>query len=107
MYSFSIANNKGGVGKTTLSVSIAAELAKKGRVLLVDCDPQGNTTSGYGINKKEIRVSSYELLVGKGKTEEAIIKTEYKNDYNFEVLILINKLIINFENQDMCLFSKS
>ena len=49
------------------------------KVLLVDADPQGNSTSGYGINKKQASVTSYELLIGRGKLESAVIKTEFKN----------------------------
>ena len=74
------ANQKGGVGKTTSAVNIAAALGILGhRVLLCDCDPQGNTTSGVGVSKKNTRVSSYDILIGRIRTDEAIIHTEFKN----------------------------
>lgn len=75
-----ITNQKGGVGKTTTSVNLAAELGGEGyRVLLVDIDPQGNTTSGYGISKREIKYSSYNLINGEAKAEEVIISTPFQN----------------------------
>ena len=75
----SILNQKGGVGKTTTAVNLSAAIGAKGkRLLLADIDPQGNSTSGYGINKREIKKSSYELLTGEITAEEAIIKTEFE-----------------------------
>lgn len=73
-------NQKGGVGKTTSSVNIAAALGKAGKnVLLVDMDPQGNATSGVGIIKKQIKHTVYEVLIGKAAAKDAIIATKYKN----------------------------
>ena len=73
-----IVNQKGGVGKTTTAVNLAAGIAGK-KVMLVDADPQGNSTSGFGINKKQVKVTTYELLISTGKLENAVIKTEFKN----------------------------
>ena len=76
----SVVNQKGGVGKTTTAVNLAAGVGLAGKkVLIVDADPQGNTTSGYGVSKKDNTSTSYELLVGKTRVESAIITTEFKN----------------------------
>lgn len=71
-----ICNQKGGTGKTTTSVNLSSALAEIGkRVLLIDMDPQGNATSGVGVNKNEIKISVYEVLLNKATAEEAIHKT--------------------------------
>lgn len=75
------ANQKGGVGKTTSAVSVAACLGVKGKkVLLVDIDPQGNASSGLGVNKRQVKLSTYDLLVSdEASTEEVVLKTAFQN----------------------------
>ncbi|MBQ2766363.1 MAG: ParA family protein [Clostridia bacterium] len=79
-YTISLANQKGGVGKTTSAVNCAAAVGALGkRVLLVDLDPQGNATSGVGVSRKKVKTSSYDLIIGRAKASEAIIDTGFKN----------------------------
>ena len=69
-----IANQKGGVGKTTTSINLSASLAAKGKkVLVIDTDPQGNTTSGYGIEKNELENTVYELMLSECSIKECIL----------------------------------
>lgn len=75
-----VANQKGGVGKTTTSINLSAAMASKGkRILVIDIDPQGNCTSGFGIEKQNLEVSSYDILIDQEPAKNAIIKTKFKN----------------------------
>ena len=75
-----IANQKGGVGKTTTSINLSACIAAKGKkVLVIDIDPQGNTTSGYGIEKNELENTIYELILGDCSIEDCILKEIFPN----------------------------
>ncbi len=75
-----IVNQKGGVGKTTTAVNVAAGLGALGKkVLIVDFDPQGNATTGFGIKKKTLELTTYEVIMGECRPQEAIVSTRYKN----------------------------
>ena len=76
-----VANQKGGVGKTTTSVNLSAAFAEMGkRVLMIDCDPQGNATSGLGIEKDGLELSIYDALINDTPMEEIIIQTQFGLD---------------------------
>ena len=73
-------NQKGGVGKTTTNVNLTASLGAMGKkVLVLDLDPQGNTTSGYGIDKNTVESTIYEIMLDGADIKEAILNTEFDN----------------------------
>ncbi|MEG2015759.1 MAG: AAA family ATPase, partial [Oscillospiraceae bacterium] len=75
-----IVNQKGGVGKTTTAVNLAAAVGAKGKkVLLVDIDPQGNATSGMGVEKRQLTLSAYDILINDEKARAVIKTSQFKN----------------------------
>lgn len=102
-----IANQKGGVGKTTTAINLAAALAANDLpVLLVDTDPQGNSTTGLGIKKNEGRPTTYDAIVGEAAAADCIVETSFEGlsilpaDQN---LVAANLDLVELENREACL----
>ena len=96
-----VANQKGGVGKTTTAVNLSAGLALLGRrVLLIDCDPQGNATSGLGIDKNTLEQSVYDVLVGQANLGDIIIHTDFDLDLVPSVMDLAGAEVELVEAED-------
>ena len=75
-----VVNQKGGVGKTTTAVNLAAALKEQGlRVLVCDFDPQANATSGFGIDKRKVKHTSYDMIIEEATAAQAVVKTQFSD----------------------------
>ena len=101
----SFSNQKGGVGKTTSCVNISAQVANKGKkVLMIDMDPQGNATSGLGISKAKIKNTIYDVIIGKCDAKDAIIKTKFKNlsfYYTIKLYHILQRISFDIQPKNM------
>lgn len=101
----SIVNQKGGVAKTTTAINLSAAIGAKGKkVLLVDLDPQGNATSGMGIDKKALEHTTYDVIMGETRPADAIVKTGFKNVSvlpSTQTLAEAEIRLLQFENKNL------